>query len=124
MIVLRSLPPQKRPVWHQWCNKDELSGCLDRLLAAQKHVDTILRIEKAISIEIQELARLGIFPSFEITMIRKDMKRFKELEEMRDNGEIDRDEGGVVEARLMLKQLKWIYVKENFLCCELERKMN
>ena len=44
--------------------------------------------------EIQELVRLGIFPSFEITMIRKDMKRFKELEEMRDNGEIDRDEGG------------------------------
>merc|ERR1711988_1454433 len=61
------------------------------MLAAQNHVDSIIRTEKAISMEIQELVRSGIFPSFEITMIRKDMKKFRELEEMKENGDLNRE---------------------------------
>ena len=106
-IVLRSLPPQKKPIWHQWVNQEELSACLDRIYAAQNHVDNILRIEKSISIEIEELVRLGIFPSFEITMIRKDVKKYKELEEEVMNVESDSSiQGGLETAEIRLCERK------------------
>jgi len=112
-ITLSCLPPPARPSWFKWADPEALGPVLDKLFAAQNHIDNVLRLEKAISLEIQDLARLGIFPSFEITIIRKDMKRFREVISAVESGEmteeqevLDQTEVKLCERKLTLLQAR------------------
>lgn len=80
-----SIPPPSPPVWAKWRDVTEYETTADSLSLAESQLQRILEYEMAISSEIRALANEGIFPSFELTLIKKDMKSFRELQEAMEN---------------------------------------
>ena len=69
-----------KPKWGRWKDKDKLEEITNLYVIAAEYFLRMTQIEKAITLEVSNFERIGIYPSAELAIIRKDLKNFKEKE--------------------------------------------
>lgn len=96
----------RQPSWAVWRDERELRRMLDRLTIIRQRFEMAKSMERAITDEFRMFQELGVFPTAELAILRREIKNFKELSEGLDISEVSELESRLCEKKLSLIRSK------------------